>query len=122
MRRLNLFQEIYDNHVFIGPGNVFAQSFISDFDNLAGVRFPIFNPNLGGKQLYLIRISDANNNVLRQEAVSESNLGWGGDFRYDFPAIPEAKKKTFILSISFSGENEEDSTNIQEINNLPVGK
>lgn len=116
MRRLNLFQEHYDNNLFVGPDNILSQSFIPTFDNLAGVRFPIFNPRLGGKENYKVAILDESNNVLRQETVSESNLGWGGDFRYDFLPIVKAKNRKFFFSVSFIGDSVEDGKILHDVN------
>lgn len=121
MRRLDIFQEKNDTHLFVASNNALSQSFISSKDNLAGVRFPVYNPRLGGKEVYLVTISDENHNLLRKETFSESNLAWGGDLRYDFAPIALSENRQFFLTVSFIGENKEDGSIILSINQEKSG-
>ena len=85
------------------------------------MRFPVYNPRLGGNENYLVAITDDQNNIIVQETVSESNLVWGGDFRYDFAPISNSKDRLYILKVSFTGENLDDQMKILPVNQQRSG-
>ena len=105
MRKLDLFQEKNDTQIFSGPEITIAQSFVPTKNNLSGIRLFAFNPMLGGKKTYTFVIKGSEGDVLRTMSVSESNLGWASELRYDFPEIKEAKNKKFYISVIFDSNN-----------------
>src|SRR3989338_2589047 len=104
MRRIDSFQEKQDTTLFIGPGNTLKQTFTVNNDGLAGIRLVVYNPKLGGKSKYKLSLSDENERIIWQDSISESNLGWAEEFRYDFKAIPRSKNKTFTFTVSYEEE------------------
>lgn len=116
MRRLDIFQKKADTALFVGPNNTLIQSFTPTKDNIAGIRFPVFNPKLGGQKSYQIVILDDKNQSLRQEIVKESNLGWGQTFRYDFSPVQNSKDKQFKFMIMYLEEDTQNSEILTKIN------
>lgn len=121
MRKLDIFQEKSDTYLYVASGNELSQTFVSSENNLAGIRFPVFNPRLGGHESYLLKILDDRGNILRSEVISESNMSWGGDFRFDFAPIKGSRSKKFAFSISYTGENSEDGESVLTLNQERIG-
>lgn len=121
MRKLDIFQEISEKHLYVAPGNELSQTFVSTEDKLAGIRFPVYNPRLGGNESYLLNILDDRSNILRTEVISESNLSWGGDLRFDFAPINGSRGKKFAFSISYIGGNKEDGESVLLLNQDRIG-
>src|SRR3989344_151005 len=105
MRFLDSFQEGNDTSLYVGPGNTISQTFRTSYNNLSGVRLFVFNPRLGGKKTYILELTDESNNQIRQDTISESNLGWEMQLRYDFRPVDSSKNKNFIIKITYPEEN-----------------
>lgn len=104
MRRLDVFQDYGQQTLTVSPGQTVGQTFISRRSNLAGVRFSVSNPRLGGSGEYVFSIADDKQTIIRTLTVKESNLGWQYTFRYDFIPIPDSAGKTYTLNLSFLGD------------------
>ena len=115
MRFVDQYQGKHDVKLLVGPGNGLSQSFISEQNNLAGIRLFVFNAKLGGKKEYLISISK-NNEILRQQTFSESNVGWEMVFRYVFDPIESQVNDKFILNIDSRDSDVTDVPKLTMIN------
>lgn len=115
MRLLDQIQQQKDTKLLIGPENTISQTFVSKYDNLAGIRILFYNFNLGGNKIYQISISD-NNSTLRQETVTESNIGWEMLFRYDFDPIINSSGKIYSVNISSLEQDKSAISLIQKFN------
>ena len=115
MRFVDQYQGKHDVKLLVSPGNSLSQSFISEKDNLAGIRLFVFNAKLDGKNEYLISILK-NNQILRQQTFSESNVGWEMVFRYDFEPIQSQPNDKFLLRIASKNSDETIESNLNIIN------
>lgn len=123
MRRLDNFQEKNDTVIIAGPGNITGQTFISNKNNLSGIRIFIFNPKLGGKEEYKIKIISGKSQTIREEKVTESNLGWGQLFRYDFDPVSNSKNKTYKIEVEYAGSANINKDDLIKLNiDLKNGK
>ena|SRR3990167_4664073 len=109
MRRLDSFQERTDTAIFAGAGNIISQTFRARNDGLAGIRLVVYNPRLGGQGKYQLILKDEKNRVIWQDFISESSLGWGEEFRYDFLKIEKSKGNIYNLSVKWAEDGKETS-------------
>ena len=117
MQRIDRFQETNDTKLNISAGNSLTQSFIASKNNFTGIRVVIYNPKLGAKGSYLFAISDDQNVAVKELTVSESNMGWGEQFRFDFAPIGDSAGKSYVLSIVSQQKDLNDTPLITDMNN-----
>jgi len=109
MQRLDSFQSYGSSVIYVGNRNTITQTVVPQHDGLVGVRFQVYNPNLGGPRNYFLKILDESGSSLRLMPVTESNLGWGDEFRFDFPPIYPSRGRPFIFEFSsFQSESAGD--------------
>lgn len=99
MRLIDLVQERADNRLYVTEGTAVGQTFISYQPDLAGIRMPMSNSDLGSQVKYLLTLSDSTG-ILRAEEISGANIGWEMLFRFDFPPIADSNGKSYTFNIS----------------------
>lgn len=125
MQRLDRFQETNDTKLNVSTGNMLTQSFALSKNNFTGIRVVVYNPKLGGQGSYLFTISDEQNIVVKELTVSESNMGWGEQLRFDFAPINDSAGKSYVFSIVSQQKDLKDMPLITDMNNskaLNTGK
>ena len=115
MRFIDQFQGKNDQILLVGEANSIGQTFISEKSNLSGIRLYLSNPKLGGSNLFLITIAK-NNQIVRQETFSESNVGWDMTFRFDFEPIISNPRDKFRLNISTLDSDRQDISDLTLVN------
>ena len=116
MQRIDRFQETNDTRLSVSAGNTLTQSFTVSKNNFTGIRVVVYNPKLGGAGSYLFSISDDQNVTVKELTVSESNMGWGEQFRFDFAPIHDSAGKSYALSIVSQQKDLKDVLLITDMN------
>jgi hypothetical protein len=122
MNTLDIIQPRNSTTLFLGSGNSLRQTFIPHIEPLSGIRLPLFNPLLGGKKTFLFSISESNGKVIRSAIVSESNLGWGNMFRFDFDPIQNVRGNTLTFEIAPISEEKTDALLLTQHNQSRIYK
>lgn len=117
MQDLDLYQPVADDGLQVNAVTFVSQSFVAKHPNLTSVRLLSSNNNFQGNSSYEITLSDERENVLRNLLLTDANLGWNAELRFDFAPIPDSYNKKFVVKLVQlkAGQSESPNTNPTKI-------